>query len=90
MAKLQRLELKTRDPSIKPNAEEDLKIKPVEDSTDNSKKNEKTSKGYYCFYLQITAIKAKTWATWILNLETLIFVHWHFWNHTGTKFVKIS
>lgn len=63
LAKLQRLELKTRNPQIKPNAKEDLEIKPVEDSTDNSKKKrkkEKTSKGYYYFYLQITAIKATT------------------------------
>lgn len=60
LAKLQRLELKTRNPQIKPNAKEDLEIKPVEDSTDDRKKKEKTSKGYYYFYLQITAIKATT------------------------------
>ena len=36
LAKLQRLELKTINPQIKPNAKEDLEIKPVEDSTNNS------------------------------------------------------
>ena len=36
LAKLQRLELKTINPQMKPNAKEDLEIKPVEDSTDNS------------------------------------------------------